>query len=180
MYTLPYRRESITRTIRIENRYDAILREEAEKRGYSVNALMDRILKRYTAFHRFHEGQMILSFSNQIFFKFFDKLDDDEIEEIAKSVGIENLQENLMMRGLSLNTESIIWFIGQLLGEYNGWFRCDVTNENQRTRLYLRHSFGLKWSNFLKQYLSSVFNEALDIEPSFVIMRNSVSLEFRA
>ena len=172
------KRETITRTIRIERRYDTILREEAERKGYSVNALMDQILKRYVDLSRFYDGQMILSFTNQTFFKFFDKLDDDDIDQIVESVSIEDLKESLMMRGLSVNVTSIVWFVKQFLGEFKGWFRCDVTTENQITRLYLRHNFEHKWSYFLKQYLTSIFNETLGIEPSFAVMRNSVSVEF--
>ena len=178
VFTLPLRRESITRTIRIDSRYDEILKEEASRKGYSVNALMDQILKRYADLHRFYDGQMMLSFLNQTFLKFFEKLDNDEIEEIAVAVGPENLTENLMMRGLSVNTEAIVWFIRQFLGEHSGWFRCDVSTVNQLTRLHLRHHFGHKWSIFLKHYLSSMFSESLGVEPSFAITRNSVNMEF--
>ena len=54
----PKENDPVTRTFRIEHKYDEALREEAEKRGTSVNSLANQILKRFSESSRyFGRGQ---------------------------------------------------------------------------------------------------------------------------
>lgn len=173
------RRETTTRTFRINADYDRVMLEESERRGQSVNALMDQVLQRYVESFRYQENQMSLSFSNTTFTAFLDKLTDDEVKEIAHQAGIDRANEGLLMRGKAVDFENVIWFVKQVLGEYNGWFRCEVSNRQGSTLLYLRHSMGYRWSLFLHSYVASIFKESLDITPNASVMRNSVNLEIR-
>ena len=49
------RKKSVTRTIRLEEEQEEALINEAEKRGFSVNALIGHIFDRYITGYRFFD-----------------------------------------------------------------------------------------------------------------------------
>ena len=80
------------------------------------------------------------------------------------------------MRGLPLDHDFLVWFIKQVLGEYNGWFRCDVHQRKGREMLHLRHKFGSMWSAFIENYVAYMFREILDYEPKVESLDNAVTI----
>lgn len=170
------RRKTTTRTIRIAQRYDEVLKEESERRGLSFNALMDRILQRYVEAQRFFEGQMAVTLLDQTFQEILDGIDETHIRELALDAGSTRPQDRLRIRGIPLDHDSLVWFIKQVLGEYNGWFRCDIHQRKGREMPHLRHKFESMWSAFIENYVASMFREILDYEPKVESLDNAVTI----
>jgi hypothetical protein len=101
------------------------------------------------------------------------------LEEIGEASGLRHVKSSLMQRGMRVNYENVVWYITQILGEYNGWFRCDRNTVEGLDSFRLTHKMGYKWSVFLESYLSASFDEAVGVKLNTVMMANAVNLEVR-
>ena len=82
----PFRKDkSITRTMRINEGIDDILKSEAKKRGVSVNTLLDQYLTRYAESYRFFENMSAIVLSAQTLMGFLQFLDEENIEKLVSS-----------------------------------------------------------------------------------------------
>lgn len=166
----------VTRTFRIEEGTDNILREDAEKNGISVNNLVNRIMKEYTVSSRYFEGGQSIVLSSQTLIQLLLNMDENEINEAGKQSGYRRTKDQLLMRGMKLDRKSALWYITEIIGKYSGWFTCDLHEEKTNTLLYLRHTYNEKWSIFLTNYLEAMFKEILDITPEIEHTATSVVL----
>ena len=169
-------KKTTTRTIRISEVYDNILKQEADRRGISVNSLMDQILRRYIEAQRYFDNQTAIVLSDSTLLELVGFLNSEMLSIAGTNSGIDRPKDRLLMRGLSLNYESAIWFISQVLGEYNGWFRSDYHPGSKEDLIHLRHRLGMKWSTFLKSYIEGMFFELFDIKPDFHVLEHSVTI----
>jgi hypothetical protein len=154
-------KKPVTRTFRIEHLYDEALREESEKSGLSVNSLGNQIFKRYTEFDRYYEVGQLIILSPRTFEMIISNLEENTITEIARMLGSEIPRDKLLMRGMSINRKSLFWFIENILSNYYHWFSCDIHNTKNSSIFYLRHVYNIKWSHFLQNFFSAMFEELL-------------------
>ena len=168
----------VTRTFRIESEYDEALREEANKRGISVNNLANQILKEFTSTGRFNERGQNITFATQSFENFLNYLDEQELIDSGLDSGSKNPHDRLLMRGMVIDRASLLWYLSEILGGYNDWFICDIHERKDHTLIHLRHGYNRKWSLFLENYLKGMFSKLLDIEYIEVDISNkTVSLQ---
>jgi hypothetical protein len=153
--------DPVTRTFRIENEYDEALREEAEKRGTSVNGLANQIFKKFTQSERYFGKGQSITLSPRTFESIISLIDEQGVKEAAINAGSFVPKDRLLMRGMSVNRESVLWFITDILGGYNDWFTCDIHERKNHTLLHIRHGFNKIWSLYLMYYLESMFKELL-------------------
>jgi len=172
-------RKTATRTIRLDEEQEQALIREAERRGFSVNALIGNIFNRYLASTRFQDSAGMVTFSSDTFNEFISRLDNDEIQEVGEASGRRHVKSSLMQRGMRVNYENVVWSVTQVLGEYNGWFRCDRNTLEGLDSFHLTHKMGYKWSVFLESYISASFDEAVNVKLNTVVMVNDVNLEVR-
>jgi len=167
----------VTRTFRIESKYDEALREEAKKRGTSVNNLANHILKEFTTAGRFNERGQNITFATQSFENFLNCLDEQELIESGQDSGSRNPHDRLLMRGMKIDRASLLWYLKEILDGYNDWFICDMHERKDHTLIHLRHAHNRKWSVFLENYLKAMFSYLLDINDIEVDITNkTVSL----
>lgn len=154
----------MTRTFRIEYTYDEALREEAEKRGTSVNSLANHILKKFTESERYFGAGQSITLSPRTFGNIIDGLSDEDIALAGRRSGRAIPKDRLLMRGMSVNRETVLWYVTDVLGGYEDWFTCDIHERKEMTLLHMRHVYNEKWSIFLQYYLMSLFNELLGVD----------------
>lgn len=171
------RKKSVTRTIRLEEDQEEALIQEAEKRGFSVNALIGHIFDRYITGYRFFDASNMLVMGSSTINEFLERLEPSEISEIGDVAGQARIRSSLLQRGRKLNFENLAWYISQVLGENYGWYRCDYRHEGNQATFHLTHQLGYKWSVFLESYISSAFNEILGRKCNTVTMANAVNIE---
>lgn len=159
----PRKSDPVTRTFRIESEYDEALREEAEKIGTSVNSLANQLLKRYTESIRYFGRGQSITLSPKTFLNLISFLDDEEIAEAGRQSGITLPKDRLLMRGMPINRDSVIWYITDILGGYNDWFTCDIHERNTHTLLHLRHVYNEKWSIFVANYIEALCSQLIDM-----------------
>jgi hypothetical protein len=168
---------SSTRTIRIKKESDLVLEREAQRHGVSVNALVSNLIDHYVYSLRFFTSGGMLSMNNETLMALMENLSDEEIADTAYARGSQKVRESLMQRGMLVNYDSVIWYVSQILGEYNGWFRCDHIVEEKMDRLHLSHNYGFRWSIFIMNYIASMLKEVLSLKINTVILKNAVNIE---
>ena len=168
---------STTRTVRLKKESDLILEQEAERHGLSVNALVSNLIDQYVNSLRFFQSGGIVSMSNETILALFNHISDDDLSDTAYRLGNALVQDNLMQRGMKVSRDSVLWYISQILGLSNGWFRCDHNREEGKDIMHLSHSYGYKWSVFIANYVNSILIEVLGVKTNTVISNNAVNFE---
>ncbi len=167
---------SKTRTIRINEDLDSVIQSEAERLGMSPNALINKTLQRYKDVLRFNDPQYFLLMSLETFKAILDKLSIEEIEDIGYEYGHRILHANLLRRGMEMNHENIRWHITHAIGEYSGWFRCEIYEKKDAETMHLTHNLGRKWSHFIVNYVTSILQGGLGLKVQSVVLENNVHL----
>ncbi len=167
----------VTRTFRIEDAYDEAIRKESEKQGISVNNLINQILKKYTFQDRFLGKSHSITFAPQTMKSILESLDDTKIRALGAKAGSTTPRDRLLLRGMHLERNSALWFISDVLGDYNDWFTCVIHERKDHTLIFLRHIYDEKWSLFLACYLESMFKDILNIDAEIDYTANSLSLK---
>jgi hypothetical protein len=166
----------VTRTFRIEREYDEALRDEADSQGTSVNSLANQILKKYTNSDRYFRIGQSITVSPRTLDHLTKYLLDEEIAKVGKRSGSEIPKDQLTMRGLPINRQTVEWFILEVLVEYNNWFTADMHEKDNTTTIYIRHFYGRKWSIFLESYFNAMLEALLGIkDPVYEVTDVSVS-----
>jgi hypothetical protein len=168
---------STTRTLRIKKESDLILEREAERHGLSVNALVSNLVDRYVNSLRYFQSGGMLSMSNETLLELLSHISDEDISDTAYRHGSVKIRDSLMQRGMKLNYDNVVWYINQILGQYNGWFRCDHNREMRMDTLHLSHSYGYKWSIFISNYVKSILIDVIGLKTNTVVSNNAVNIE---
>ncbi len=171
------RTKNATRTIRLEAEQEDALIKEAERRGFSVNALIGHIFDRYLTSYRFYDIGGMVVFSSETAQEFLQKIDVNDVREIGEEAGKARIRGGLLQRGRRINMDSFTWYVTQVLGENYGWFRCDYREEENQATFHLQHQLGYKWSVFVGSYISSAVQDLLGMKCNLVIMNNAVNIE---
>ncbi|MFP3951258.1 MAG: hypothetical protein ACLFVP_03830 [Candidatus Bathyarchaeia archaeon] len=169
--------ESVPRTLRIDKELDEALREDAERQGTSVNSLANMIFRQYALTQRYSGGEQRMVFHPGTVEVIMSKPSEEEVAEAGLEVGATRPRDMLYMRGLTLDFDSVLWFMKEILGGYNGWFYLDHYHEDGEHLFHLRHRNERKWSIFLANYMKSLFSEILEIDIDPVIERDYISFK---
>ena len=174
----PKESEHVTRTFRIAIDYDEALREEAEKKGTSVNSLANQIMKKFCESGRYFSQGQSITLAPRTFGQIIEYLSNEDIADAGKKSGQSIPKDRLLMRGMILDRKSIIWFITEVLSSYNDWFTCDIHERKDYTLFHLRHVYEEKWSIFIMNYIASMVEDLLGItDLHFSITSSTVSFQ---
>ena len=175
MYDPVAKDSTVTRTVRIDEAYDEVLRYEADRQGISVNTLVDRILRRYSVSYRFFENLGAVTISPHTFSDMLAVLEEEEIRAIARSAGMERPKELILKRGLPLTYENAVWYVTELLGDNSGWFRTTYYVREEEDIIHLSHNQVVGWSIFLKEYIGAFFKEVIGVILDAEVVGSSVT-----
>ncbi len=172
----PFRKDkTVTRSMRIDEGIDDILKREAKKRGVSVNTLLDQYLTRYAESYRFFENMSAIVLSAQTLMGFLKFMDEAGLEELGSTFGKERPFELLLKRGVQPSYEAAKWYLTKVLGAHSGWFSSSINETGGKELIHMSHPFGIKWSRFLKGYFDSFFGEILEFNPEVQLRSASVT-----
>lgn len=179
-FTDPFSKgKTVTRTIRIDEGYDEILKYEAERRGISVNTLLDQQLKKYVQTYRYFENLSAVTLSAASLQAILNIIEEDEIKEIGIQLGKERPYELILKRGLKPSYESAKWYILEVLGDQSGWLSATINRRGGNEYLHMSHPFGYKWSLFLQGYFGIFFRDVVGTIPEVDLLSSSVTFTFK-
>ena len=176
----PYAKgRTVTRTIRIDEGYDEVLKEEADRHGVSVNTILDQQLRKYVETYRFFEKSNAATLSASTLSTIMNVIDDDTIKQISVQLGKERPHELLLRRGIQPSYDSSVWYIQEILGDHSGWFTAIISRRGEYENINLSHPYGYKWSLFLQGYFKELFEEVLGIKPDITCLSASINFAFK-
>jgi len=75
----------------------------------------------------------------------------------------------LLFLDIDFNLDELIEHYFEPVSSYSGWYTFNTAMHGANRILMFRHSYGPKWSAFLKQYIASIIKSATGIEPEVTI-----------
>jgi hypothetical protein len=150
-------RKTVTRTFRIREEWDDVLREEAEKQGVSVNILMNLILRKYALFDRWARGYNVVSLTQQALREVLASVPLENLALAGEKSGASDIQDILDTMGLPSNYNSFTYLASNYFGssDYASWFSCHHHFHENCDFFHLQHNLGQGWSVFLQKYFLS-------------------------
>ena len=170
--------KTVTRTIRIDEGYDEIIKYEAERRGVSVNTIIDQLLRKYVQSYRYFENLSAVTLSAPSLLSLLEIIEEEEIIEIGKELGKERPYELILKRGIKPSYESAKWYILEVLGAQSGWMSASINVRGGNEYIHLSHPFGYKWSLFLRGYFGTFFKEVVGVNPETDVLSSSITFTF--
>ena len=171
--------KTVTRTIRIDEGYDEIIKYEAERRGVSVNTVLDQLLRKYVQSYRYFENLSAVTLSANSLQALLEVIEEDEIIAIGKELGKERPYELILKRGIKPSYESAKWYILDVLGNQSGWLSASISDRGGTEFIHLSHPFGYKWSLFLQGYFGVFFKEVIGLVPEVDVLSSSITFTFK-
>jgi hypothetical protein len=158
----PEKRRTFSRSFRIDAEWMEVLQEEAKREGISINSLVNKVLQQYSRHSRYFERYGVVMLSRPTFSSMIRCCSEDALIEIAKVVGSTNVKDALRTLGIPSKHDSLVAFIKDNLGESAGWFKFNHHIMKNKEMLHLRHVFGNKWSIFIAEAISTMFETILN------------------
>ena len=173
-------KETTVRTFRLIKEWDDILNEDAKKQSISTSALLNKIVERYIFYERFRDTVESVTVESSTLAMILEDLTDKEVQDIGSGIGLKSVRNELFVRGLRQDMESVRFLIDFIYDKYGGWFSSNFYSNNDEEVIFLRFRLGKKWGQFLKSFFSSVFKEALGVDVNITLFDDSMSINVPA
>lgn len=172
------RKKTVTRTFRINKEWDDVLQAEAEEQGLSVNVLMNKILRRYALFERWADKYEVLHIMPRTLERILEVASDEGLAAAGRAEGAVRPTDSLTMMGKRVSRESLVSLVTEFYGgtDFARWFNCDYHPELGSDVFHLRHRLGTKWSVFIENYMTAIFEELLKAKVESKAMDQAVTL----
>lgn len=165
------------RSFRLSRSLLGLLRVAARQHGISENALAEKILERYLSVEPMIQGFDYVAVGKDTFASILGMSDANGLEITGAERGWKafSLAKELFE---SVNIRlAFPQYLSEILGGQARWFRVEGMNVNPE-RITLQHSYGLKWSGFLKSYLSSAYELASRNKLELTVSSDYVGVRF--
>jgi hypothetical protein len=156
-------------TLRLDKEIESRLRFEADSQGTSINSITNKALRRYVEWNAFEHKSGMISISAPVLVELLHRISDEEIVNIAKTVGKDAARDiTLLIKG-KIDADSFVsWFLARMkncsaIEEIeDGRTKGRESKNGPSGKTYvLKHQLGYKWSLFHKTVLESIFHEIL-------------------
>jgi hypothetical protein len=169
------KRKTVGRSFRIDEAMLAVLNEEAERQGISVNSLLNRLLQQYS-FIRFMLRYGAITLTRKGFSAIIGSCPEEKVRENARYAGSTIVEDLSRTMGAPTSYSFLVYLIEKLLSGFAGWFECDHHVKSDTEIFHLRHDLGTNWSIYLAEIASEIFKSTLNKEIKTEILGNSVTL----
>ena len=163
---LKHERKKVTRAFKIENSLDAAITSKASKIGITPSSLVSQVLARYVEWGQYTgPGSTFLTIDRQLITSFLEELSEDKIIEIARSSVLISTHNFLKFRYQKINLQTVMNYLETLSSFCNiGETNVIQEEEGHRYEFNVRHSFGMKWSIFLSEYIAGILSSFLEMQ----------------
>jgi hypothetical protein len=174
---VPLSKKSVTRTLRLDEDIDVALEKMAEEKGESVNAIAERALRKLVEWDRLAESAGLVSISPLTIGRLMESYTMEQARELGEFVGNEVWEPIIISKFGSITLDSVLKSI-ELISRYMGRFDFIYSTEGTKRVVTVRHSGGVKWSEFYWGAATSLFNRALGLTISPTLTEELASIEF--
>lgn len=174
---MPQRSKTRTKTLRFDVRLLEMLREAAYRADKSENEFVRDLLQDRLLIDPLIPAFQSMQMSSGVVQSILGASNADALEAAASDVAKKNfplVRELFVAARRTLDFEE---FVIEVLGKHSGWFY--VEGYSQTGRLVLRHSYGLKWSRYLKSFILSAYGTISRDKIEIEITDQVVKIDFR-
>lgn len=165
-----------TVSFRLEDRVRGSLEDEARKVGTSLNGLVSQIFQRHTSWGRYADGLGLIPVSKDLLRSVFQKLNREEIVEVAKESAVSSGSEHILFlfQEISLNT------VLRFLDLWRGHFDASQHRFDMRKHYYtVHHDVNRNYSLFVKEFVNALVQNTIPRPVSFeAVTPNAVTFSF--
>ena len=169
---------TLIRTLRLDEKLDSFVVNDAKENRLSINAAYNQILDRYVNCFRLVDKFPCLVIPCDIIRDFLGEIPEDKVKKLGKIFGAYLPKHSLFLKGEGLTTENMLEFMKTTCQDSN-WYQFNIQNTNGTKKLLLRHNFGRNWSIFLDEYYHSIFKDILNIKMKSEIGDESLIIVIR-
>ncbi len=166
----------VIRTIRTNEDFDSILREEAEKFGISINCLLNQIIERYVFSYRFIDVFPFLVIPSEMIRGLINGLSEEQLKKEGNSAGSFIPKHCLFLKGMTTTLEDVLVCMEKMESQHSNWYQFQRQNINGKIIILLRHRLGKKWSIYLSAYYNALFKKLIDVPIKSEIGENSLAI----
>lgn len=148
-------------TLRIQNDTLEVLKNDAEKKDLTLNALVNKILVKNVAYAENVNVVETMIMPHELFFIMVEKMKNSELIEIAKE-GPRIVKKIFDIMGVSYDIDHINANYFAVLDKYCNWFEFSHKVTGSKYRLIFCISSNDKWAGFIQNYVRSIL-ESLKI-----------------
>jgi hypothetical protein len=168
---------SVLRTIRLPEKVDEILIEEAKGRGLSPNALISMVTTRFTEWDRFADRFHFISVTKELLLGLLNEVEIERVEYLAEKSGSHMPKEAMIFWFKDLSVENLIRFVDARC-KYAGYGEFEHAEKQGRHTLTIRHELGKKRSAYLRAYFDVALRKTFHIRAEFETTENAVIIRF--
>ena len=169
---------TVIRSFRIESAADKELQEEAEKKGISVNALVNQIINKHSNFDRYAEEYGSLTIGRNLFRGILRAASPGSLEEVAKKLGKELPREFMNFWFQKIDLETFLSYV-DILCKYSGFGSYERTLREADMIIVLHHQLGMEWSILLGHYLVEALKSCCNTVSHLDIAGNTIKMQFK-
>lgn len=165
------RRKTITQTFRFDTRIHDVLVDEAERQRVSLNTLVGRVLEDYVVHDRYAERAKCIVAGPPVIAAILDELSEEAIRKIGTTLGQSHPREMLAALDLPFTLENVVRLFEYYNCKHTAWCEpTEIRKEADVWTIHLRHGLNKKWSLFLCEYVTAMFQtfKFHEIEPGNV------------
>jgi hypothetical protein len=136
------------------------LQDEANRTGIALNNLVKQILTNYARWDKFVSKAGMIPVAKRVISEAFDRLSEDEVVQLATSVGKNALSDIILFMKGKIDLDSLFsWLELWLKRNSTGGFSHVV--ENGLHTCIMKHNLGSKWSLYHKVVLQLMLSDIL-------------------
>ena len=148
-------------TLRIQNDMLEVLKNDAEKKDLTLNALVNKILVRNVAYAENVNVVETMTIPHELFLTMIEKMKNSELIEIARE-GPRIVKKIFDIMGVSYDIDHIIANYFTVLDKYCNWFEFSHKVTGTKYRLIFCTSSNDNWAEFVQNYVRVIL-ESLKI-----------------
>ena len=173
------KKNTITRTFRINEAWDLILDEEAERQKMSINALVNKILRRFALFDRYTDRIGILRLPSRSFAEMIKSIPQEELAKLGEKNGSLDAVDFFSSMGHPPEYETFVYLVKEHFGnpKFAGWFQCFYHSLESHDLFHLQHNLGRKWSVFVDSYLHTILEKMTSVKAETKIYEYAVTIK---
>jgi len=166
---------SATRTsIRVPHNLLKVLKDEADKKNVSLNAIITKILDKYILCDLRMNTIPSITMSQALFFLILEKLNFSQKEEVTRKA-IQTVKDMFTVLGVEYNLQNVLDEYFSMLGKHCGWFTFHYDKDENHFRLVFETELGPEWLKFLQFYVRAIL-QSLKINIDNESTTNSVMI----
>jgi hypothetical protein len=168
-------KSSVPTTFRIDADIFKAVSSLADKENTSVNAVVNRALRRYVEWEVFAEKFGLLSVTSGTITRLFNMMTDKEAREMGENYGSSLAPELITFWFKKFDFPTVLIALDLLGTRYGRLFQFDYVFDGNKYTLFLRHERGMKHSIYYEEAAKALFGK-LGLKPEITLTNSQVTV----